>query len=61
MKKLNWYDVRETERIKIKEEDMKEVNKCIENEIEMTYDSETLKVYNEAGEYIADIIEILED
>ena len=61
MKKLNWYDVRETERIKIKESDLEVVNECINNNIEMTYDEETFKIYNEAGDYIADIIEITED
>lgn len=61
MKKLNWYDIRETERIKVAKGDMEEINYCIDNEIEMEYDSETLKVFNEAGVYIADIISIEEE
>ncbi len=61
MKKLNWYDIRETERIVIKEEDLAAVNECIDKEIDMEYDENTFKVYSEAGIYIADIIEIKED
>lgn len=61
MKKLNWYDVRETERIKIKAEDLNIVNEYIDNDIELTYDENTYKVYAENGDYIADIEEILED
>lgn len=61
MKKLNWYDVRETERIKIKAEDLEIVNRYIDDEIELSYDENTYKVYAENGDYIADIVEILED
>lgn len=60
LKKLNWYDVRETERIIIKKEDLNAVNECIDNEIELTYDAQALRVYNEAGNYIADIEDIRE-
>lgn len=63
MKKLNWYYIKGfegNETIKIKEEDMQEVKYCIDNDIEMKYDTETYRVYNEANTYIADIESIEE-
>lgn len=61
MKRLNWYDIIETQRIKIKEEDMQVVLDHINKEIEISYDEDIWHVYNEGGQYIADTIEIQED
>ena len=61
MKKLNWYDIFETTRIVIDEEDLKTVEMLMEDDIELYYNQNTLKVFNEAGEYVADILSIKED
>lgn len=55
MKKLYWYQV-ENEDVVIKEEDKNIVMKHFEDEVELFYDN--YRVYNEGGQYIADIIEI---
>lgn len=61
MKKLHWYDIRETQKIKIIKQDMNMVNKYLDQRVELEYDPDTLRVYNEGGEYIADILSIEED
>ncbi len=55
MKKLHWMDINEIFTIE-NEEDLNRINKAFDDEIELTYD-EDLKVYDEAGNYIADLKE----
>lgn len=54
MKKLNYADFMEGN-ITIKKEDQEKVLECFDNEIELTYD-EYNRVYDEAGNWIADLI-----
>lgn len=56
MKKLFWYQV-ENEDIVIKDEDREVVLEHFKNDIQLFYD-EYNRVYNEAMQYIADIVEI---
>lgn len=53
MERLTYSDYLEGN-IKIKEEDLQEVLRCFEEEIEMEYD-ELGHIYNEAGVYFADL------
>lgn len=55
MKKLNYADYMSGD-VTIKEEDIKKVEECFNEDIEMTYD-EYNRVFDEAGNYIADLIE----
>ncbi len=59
LKQLNWYDVFEIEKIKIKNEDLEVVKNHFDKEVPLFYD-ENNRIYNEAGIYIADI-EAIED
>ena len=56
MKKLYWYQV-ENGDVVIKEEDKNIIMKHFEDEVELFYDN-YYRVYNEGGQYIADIVEI---
>jgi hypothetical protein len=56
MKKLTSIEVIEEQGLKVKENDLKTVIEHLEKEIVLTYD-ENLKVWNEGGQYIADLID----
>lgn len=59
MKKLNWYDVREIEKIQIKDDDRQIVDEYFDDNIELFYCENTYRVYSENGDYIADIEKII--
>lgn len=59
MKKLNCnLEVLENEGLQVKYSDLEIVNEYINAKIELTYDENSLKIYNEAGNYIADLEEV---
>lgn len=50
-------ELEEVRLIPASEADKKEIEKCFESEIEVSYDTESLRVYTEHGIYIADLVE----
>ena len=50
-------ELEEVRLIPASEADKKEIEKCFESEIEVSYDTELLRVYTENGIYIADLVE----
>ena len=57
MKTLKHIEILEVEGFKLSEEDEIKVNEYLKNENELKYDENTLMIYDEAGNYIADLID----